>query len=41
VLFGELQEGGYATADVLAGEVVITPGRAHEDRKDEARAESE
>jgi ATP-dependent Clp protease ATP-binding subunit ClpA len=27
VLFGELQGGGHATADVLAGEVVITPGR--------------
>jgi ATP-dependent Clp protease ATP-binding subunit ClpA len=30
VLFGELQDGGIATADVLAGEVIITPGRAHE-----------
>lgn len=30
VLFGELQEGGIATADVLAGEVIITPGRAHD-----------
>ena len=34
VLFGELQEGGFATADVLAGEVIITPGRAHETAAD-------
>jgi ATP-dependent Clp protease ATP-binding subunit ClpA len=26
VLFGELQDGGHATADVLADEVIITPG---------------
>lgn len=26
VLFGELQGGGHATADVIAGEVIITPG---------------
>jgi len=43
VLFGELQDGGFATADVLAGEVIITPGRAHEGAEDsnEAPAESE
>ena len=41
VLFGELQEGGFTTADVLAGEVVITPGRAHERERDEAHVESE
>ncbi len=27
VLFGELQDGGHATADVLADDVIITPGR--------------
>ena len=26
VLFGELQDGGHATADILADEVIITPG---------------
>ncbi len=26
VLFGELQDGGHATADVLGGEVIVTPG---------------
>ena len=34
VLFGELQDGGFATADVLAGEVIITPGRAHDGERD-------
>ncbi|TVQ22515.1 MAG: AAA family ATPase, partial [Spirochaetaceae bacterium] len=28
VLFGELQDGGHATADVLADEVIVTPGSA-------------
>jgi len=43
VLFGELQDGGFATADVLAGEVIITPGRVQEAAGDrtEAAAESE
>jgi ATP-dependent Clp protease ATP-binding subunit ClpA len=48
VLFGELQDGGFATADVLAGEVIITPGRAPEESeresdsdRNEATAESE
>lgn len=31
VLFGDLQDGGVATADVLADEVVITPGRPGKD----------
>lgn len=34
VLFGELQDGGFATADVLAGEVVITPGKANDGSSD-------
>jgi len=44
VLFGELQDGGFATADVLAGEVVITPGKAHDasrENADEDRASTE
>ena len=38
VLFGELQDGGIATADLLAGEVIITPGRANEDSGDRNEA---
>ena len=46
VLFGDLQDGGFATADVLAGEVIITPGRAPEgpgkiDAEDSDREEAE
>ena len=38
VLFGELQDGGHTTADVLADEVIITPGspRAEEDDSDQS-----
>ena len=35
VLFGELQEGGHATADVLGGEVVVTPGGTRPDSADD------
>lgn len=43
VLFGELQDGGFATADVLADEVVITPGRAHRegDERDQSEASAQ
>jgi ATP-dependent Clp protease ATP-binding subunit ClpA len=35
VLFGELQDGGHATADVLADEVIITPGSPRVENKDQ------
>ena len=39
VLFGELQDGGHATADVLAGEVIVTPGRANEEQREDVAVE--
>lgn len=44
VLFGDLQDGGHATADILADEVIITPGSPmHEsaDTPESPRAEAE
>ena len=38
VLFGDLRDGGHATADVLAGEVLITPGRARDPGASDERA---
>ncbi|MFW5683705.1 MAG: ATP-dependent Clp protease ATP-binding subunit ClpA [Spirochaetota bacterium] len=36
VLFGELQDGGHATADVLADDVIITPGSPRQEDTDES-----
>jgi ATP-dependent Clp protease ATP-binding subunit ClpA len=41
VLFGELQDGGFATADVYADDVNILPGRPHEPEQHDVPAESE
>ena len=40
VLFGELQDGGHATADILADEVIITPGSPRQEPESEHAEES-
>ncbi len=41
VLFGELQQGGHATADVIAGEVIVTPGTRPDDDRAGEHGDSE
>ncbi len=38
VLFGDLQDGGHATADILADEVIITPGSPRHESEDDAES---